>query len=54
MTCYARTMLNLNLLQVSTGVVLSEEDLTRVGLLPMVALRDFASFVKDLRQCSPT
>ena len=39
-TCYARTMLNLNLLQVSTGVVLSEEDSTRVELLPMVALSE--------------
>ena len=53
-TCYVRTMLNLSLLQMSTGVVLSEQVLTRVGLLPMVTSRDFASFVEDLRHCSQT
>ena len=52
--CYTCTMLNLNLLRVSTGVKLSEQVLTRVGLLPMVASRDFVSFVEDLRHCSQT
>jgi hypothetical protein len=35
-------MVNLNLLQVSIGVMPIEQVLTRVGLLPIVASRDFA------------
>ena len=49
MTCYAHTMLNLNWLGVSTGVVPCKQVSTRVGLLPMVASRDFVSFVEDLQ-----
>ena len=53
-TCYVHTILNLGFLREITGVVLSEEVSARVGLLQMVASRDFACFVEGLRQCSQT
>jgi hypothetical protein len=52
-TCYARTMLNLSLLRVSIGVVLSEQVSTRVGLLPMVRFEGVCEFCGGLATMFP-